>query len=347
MTSSIRSRYGFVALCALTAVPLARPAEAQSDPARFLRTVADASRDELALLSEGAPLVKTLDAGDDRELAQVYVVRARAPVPFVLEQIREHHLLLDDAEGQSARGVFSRPARDGDFRDLDFARAEIRDLERCRPRRCELKLPAGSTERLHRTVDWASETAAVDARRFLRGLLLETVAAYGEGGAGVVYEDKTEPLAVEEGFDKLFEQTGALRELDGTFHEHLRRFPESRAPGVEDLFSWTVEDLGTKPLVSLNHIAIRERSETPGTAIIGVKRFYATHYFQAAVRVITLTPATGDPAAPDTYVTVLARYRFDGEFGGIKRIAIERRLERSAESAMVEAREHVETAYRR
>lgn len=347
MTKSIRSGAGLLALCAVTAAIEARPAEAQSDPARFLRAVADASRDELAGLSEGAPLVKTLDSGDDRELAQVYVVRVRAPVGFVLEQIRAHHLLLDDAEGESARGVFSRPVRDGDFGELDFARAELRDLERCRPRRCEVKLPSGSTERLHRTVDWESETAARDANRFLRALLLETATAYGEGGARVVYEDKPEPLAVAEGFERLFEQTGALRELDGTFHEHLRRFPESRAPGVEDLFSWTVEDLGTKSLVSLNHIAIRERSETPGTAIIGIKRFYTTHYFQAAVRVITLSPAAGDPAAPDTYVTVLARYRFDGELGGIKRIAAERRLERNAESAMTKARERLETAYRR
>jgi len=331
-----------------TLLPAALPAtaRAQSQPPRFVRTVADASRDDLARLAGGTALVKTLASADERELAQAYAVRVRAPVSFILDQIRERHLLLDDAEGDSARGVFGRPAGDHDLRDLDFTRAAIRDLEQCRPRRCDVKLPAGATERLHREVDWESDTAGEEANRFLRRVLLEIAADYGQSGARVVYEDKSEPLAVAEGFEKLFEQTGAVRELDGEFHEHLRRFPESRAPGVEDLFSWTIEDLGTKSLVSLNHIAIRERSGTQGTSVIGIKRFYASHYFQASVRIITLSPATGDPTAPDTYVAVLARFRFDGELGGIKRVATERRLERSAERSMAEARDLLEALYR-
>lgn len=350
MVRSIRTVGGFFPTVAATAAALSAifPANgrAQADPPPFVRAVADASRDDLARLSEGAPLVKTLGSEDERELAQVYVVRVRASVPFILDQIRARHLLLDDAEGDSTRGVFGSPAGDHDLRDLDLARGQIRDLERCRPRRCDLKLPAGAIERLHREVDWDGDTAGEDATRFLRRLLAETVADYAESGARVVYEDKSEPLAVEEGFEKLFERTGALRDLDGTFHEHLRRFPESRAPGVEDLFTWAVEDLGTKSLVSLNHVAIREHSETSGTAIVGIKRFYASHYFHAALRIIALSPAGGDPEASDTYVTVLARFRFDGEFGGIRRVAIERRLERNAERAMADARDRLEALHR-
>lgn len=346
MTRSIQRLSGLVLAFGSASAWVPASARGQADPARFLRAVADASGDELARLSDGVPLIKTLETHDDRELAQAYVVRVRAPVSFILEQIRDRHLLLDDADGEAGRGIFGRPPRPEDLRNLGFPRAAIRDLERCRPRRCDVKLPAGSAERLHREVDWESDTAREDANRFLRELLLETLTTYTDAGARVVYEDKGEPLAVEEGFEKLFEETGALNELDGVFHEHLRRFPESRAQGVEDLYSWTVEDLGTKSLVSLNHIAIRERSETPGTSIIGIKRFYASHYFQAAVRIITLSPASGDPAAPDTYVTVLARFRFDGELGGLKRIATERRLERNAEHAMSDVRERLESLHR-
>ena len=346
MTSATRTVGGLALAVTASATGLVRPATAQEGPVRFLRAVADANREELALLADGAPLVKTLRVDDDRELAQVYVVRVRAPVAFILDQIRTRHVLLDDAGPGGARGMFGDPPAEGDLGGLDFARAEIRDLERCLPGRCEVKLPAGSAERMHRAVDWTSPTAVDDANRFLRALLFETLTGYVEAGALVVYEDKPEPLAVEEGFEKLFAQTSALRDLDRSFHGHLTRFPESRAPGVEDLFRWTVEDLGMKSLVSLDHIAIRERSETPGTALVGIKRFYASHYFQAAVRVITLSPATADPAAPDAYVTVLARFRFDGELGGIKRVATERRLERNAERAMADARARLEALYR-
>ncbi len=327
---------------------LASPARAQTAGERFLRDVAGVSGAEVARLADGTPLVKTVDSGDRRELTQVYIIRVRAPVRFILDQIQERHLLVDDAAGNEARGFFSDPPTEGDLGDLTFPRGEIRDLERCRPRECELKLPIGSAERAHRSVDWNARTAEDDANRFLREMLLETLRAYADRGdaAGLAYEDKEEPLVVEKGFERLFDDARRLRELDVPFYDHLRGFPESRAPEVEDAFSWTVEDLGLKSLVSLNHIAITEHSAVPGTALIGIKRFYSSHYFQAGLKIITLSPASGDAGAPDTYVTVLAYFRFDAEFGGLKRIATERRLERNAESALAAVRERLEMAYR-
>lgn len=331
---------------ALVAALVAHPASGQSDPVAFVRAAAAASRDEMAALADGAPLVRTLDTDDPRELAQAYVVRVRAPVSFVLARIREGHVLLDDAAGDGARGVFGARPDPADLAGLSLPRAEVRDLERCRPGRCDVKLPAGETSRLHEAVDWDGDASGPEADRFVRGLLLRALDAYRRGdGAALTYEDKAEPLAVLAGLRRLLDEAEDLRALDPAFHAHLYGPPES-VPGIEDLYTWTVEELGAKSLVSLHHIAVRERGPS-GMALIGIKRFYASHYFQASLRTLALAPAAGDPEAPDTYVTVVARYRFDGELGGIKRMAAERRLERNAGIELARFRERTEVAYAR
>jgi len=323
------------------------PAHAQSDAERLLRHVAHASRDDLSGLAAGTPFIRTVDADTRREMMLVVAVRVRAPVRFVLGQVRAQHLLMDDAEGPDARGDFSDPPTIDDLAGLDLGSSDIRYLKKCRPRDCGLKLSVETIDRLEREVDFSARTARDDANRFFRRELLAEITAYAEGGdrAAPVYRDKAEPLEVSEGLELLLERSDYLEDLDPDFQRHLRAYPDDSSPGIEDSFMWSVEDLGVKTIVSLNHVAVDPHSAS-GAALIGVKRVYADHYFQAGLRVLVLMPADRDPAAPDTYVTVITRLRFDGELGGIRRIAMERRLERNAETVLVAVRDRIEGQYR-
>ena len=349
MSITMRQRcLGLLALAAVTPLQ-ARPCHAQTDPERLLRRVADASRTQLADLAAGESFVKTLDTNDRRELVQVYSVRVEAPVDFVFDQIRIGHLLLDEAEGSEARGFFGNPPRESDLREFSLSRAALRALKSCRPEDCDLKLPAEVIEQINREVDWSSRTATDDANRLFRGMLLNILADYMALGdaAGLTYGDKPEPLDVGEGFDRLIRGAQEIRAVDAPFADYLRGYPESRSSDVEDIFTWTVEDLGTKSLVSLNHLSFKNEGGESGTSIIGIKRLYSGHYFQASLRVIIVVPGSGDPSVADSYVVVVDRRRFDGELGGIRRIATERRLERHAEAVLASTKTRVETAFAR
>ncbi len=339
--------FGSAMLALAVSLPLAaRSAEAQDDATRLLRDVAGASRDDLARMADGVPFIRTVPGGSDHELTQVHAVRIAAPVRFILDQARERHLLLDDVEGPEARGVFNRPPREEDLQRLVLERAEIRQLKKCRTGDCGLKLPAATIERMHEEVNWSAEDPEDEANRFFRRVLFETLEAYtSRGHAGApVYGDKPEPLSVRDGFDSLFVDRGLIPRLDPGFRRHLSGYPAEIDPAVEDRFSWTIEDLGVKSVVSLNHVAIKPR--TPGgSALVGVKRLYANHYFQAGLRLLVLTPATGDPNDPDTYVTVVTRLRFDGEIGGLKRTAMERRLEMNADEVLTVVRAQLEALF--
>jgi len=334
------------------------PARAQAEAERLLRRVAHASDDDLSLLAAGTPFIRSVEGDTRREMMLVVAVRVRAPVAFVLDRIREEHLLVDDAEGPGARGEFSDPPALADLAGLELGSSDIRYLKKCRPGDCGLKLSAAAIDRLEHDVDFSARTARDDANRFFRRELLAQVAAYSARGdaAAPVYADKQAPLDVAEGLERLLDRSDYLEDLDPDLHRHLLAYPGEgasadegapdmeRAAEIEDSFSWTVEDLGVKTIVSLNHVAVKPLSPS-GAALIAVRRVYADHYFQAGLRVLVLTPPTGDRAAPDTYVTVITRLRFDGELVGIRRIAMERRLERNAETVLAAVRDRIETQY--
>ena len=287
--------------------------------------------------------------GDRREIAQVYAVRVGAPVAFLLDQIRTGHLLLDDVEGSLARGFFGTPPRESDLEALSLSRSAIRALKACQTQDCDLKLPAEAIDRISREVDWSGQTAAEDANRFFRRTLLNILTGYMARGdaAGLIYDDKPDPLDVGEGFERLLRDAQEIRAVDAPFARYLGGYPDGRSSDVEDVFTWTIEDLGLKSLVSLNHIAFKTASARAGVSIIGVKRLYSDHYFQAGLKIIIVSPASGDPSIADSYVMVVDRKRFDGDVGGLRRIATERRLERHAEAVMTSTKARVETAYAR
>jgi len=336
-----------VCLAAASLSSLAAPTTAQERPEALLRRVADATGRDLAAIRAGLPFFKTVDAGAPRELAQAYAIRVRAPIDHIMDRIREDHLLLDDAD-RGERGRFGDPAAEGDLAGLSLSRSEIRDLARCRPMDCELKLPAGTIERMRADVRFDGSTGEDEANRFFRRVLLETLSGYMESGdgAGLVYEDKTEPLRVEEGFRILLDRAAYLDDIDPSFRAYLGGYPRGRSSAVDDVFTWTVEDLGVKSLVSLNHISFKRLGAADGGSLIAVKRIYSSHYFQADLKIICLLPTTGDPTGADTYVMVFTRQRFDGDLGGLKRAAAVRRLERNAEATLTALKKGLEDSYR-
>ena len=339
----VRSTAAALAVSAMLSTPLSAHQETAQ---RLLERVADASGDDLARVRSGGAFVRTVEDGDESGVTTVSAVRIRAPLAFVLDRTRTEHLLLDDAPDGGSRGRFGSPPAIDDIRRLELDRREIRDLERCRPGECDLKLTAGAIERLHRQIDWSARDSRERANEFFRRELVASVVEYaGRGDAGApVYADKAGPLSVADGFDVLLGDARFLMDFDADFHRHLTLFPAVGSTDVEDGFTWAVEDLGSKSVVSLNHIATKARGPE-GSAVIGVKRIYANHYLQAGLRLLVLAPGGADRDDGDTYVTVITRYRFDGEVSGLRRTAMERRLESNAEAVLIATRDRLEASF--
>ncbi len=346
--TTVRTVGGVTLALAVSLPSTARRLDGQEQAERLLRAVADASRDDLSRLANGVPFTRSLASDTDRELTLVHAIRIRAPVEFILARAREDHLLLDDVDGPEARGVFSITPAVSDLERLEMERRELRQLRKCRVGDCALKLSASAIERMHEVVNWSAPDADRAAAEFLRADLVAMLEQYGARGhdGAPVYGDKAVPLSAGAGLDSLVLAARSVARLDPAFHLHLTAWPEERDPGVEDRFTWTVEDLGIKSVVSLNHVSIKPRT-SEGTALIAVKRLYANHYFQAGLRLLILTPGSGDPRSPDTYVTVITSLRFDGEVGGLKRTAMERRLEMNADAVLTATRDRLEAAARR
>lgn len=322
------------------------PATAQEETRRLLRRVADVSREDLRRLEAGSPIVRVVETENRAELTLVYAVRVRAPVSFILARARERHILVDDVDAPNRRGIFGGSPAESDFRGLSLDRSEVRQLRRCRVADCEHKLSEESIRRLHEQVDWSGDAVDEQANAFFRRELASLAADYAMRGdaAAPVYADKREPLSVSDGLDALLSGAVFLRELDPAFHRHLSEYPRYRSPTIEDRFSWTLEDLGMKTVLSLHHVAIRPASES-GAALVGAKRLYSNHYLQAGLRVLHIAPASRDPQAADSYVTVVTRLRFDGEVGGVRRTAMERRLEANADAVLLAVRDHLEAEF--
>ena len=97
-----------------------------------------------------------------------------------------------------------------------------------------------------------------------------------------------------------------------------------------------------KPTISLNHAVVYEPPDQE-TGLIVVKQIYASHYFQATVKLIVLVRDNGPGAEAEArYLIRLDRSRADGlggMFGGVKRGKIEGQLDGHIEAWLTSARQ--------
>jgi len=304
------------------------------EPHRFLRTVAGFEPSQLDALDRGEPLAKVLDT-DRRQIAVVGAIRIKAEPGRLIDRYRDVASLRNSPIVLQL-GVFSSPPRVDDFQGLTFEPYDLQTIRNCKPGDCGVRLPAPAMARFNRDVDWRASNWTDQAAALWRQLLVDYTTEYQTAGSLAEYRNREEPLRVAEEFGVLFDDSDYFTSLSPDLFAYLRRYPRAPLDGVEDIFYWSKDNVGVRPVTSITHRTIyapRGNPASPRLAIVATKQIWATHYFDAG---FGLTIAFDDGAS-GFYMLSLNRARtrsLTGVMRSMIRSTVQRRSRDAIESVL-------------
>lgn len=288
----------------------------------FLRQQLGFSEANVRAVTNGSVVVKKLAGATGEEITLVGVVRLAVTAEAATAQFSNPTTWRN----VSQKGRFSTPPAAGDLATFQVPR-EDRDLFRsCRIGKCVIKLPASVIDSLQR-VDRRSAAGDAIVSAVWRSWLLDYVRGYlARGNAGlVVYADQEEPLELHTGFHALLGPSPYLFAYLPAFHHYLEEFPDRVLPGVEDVLYWFTEDPGLRPITTVTHVTVYRPDSAGVAALIALKQIYASHYFHAALTLVSVVDDRTDQG-PGVYIIYLERLLFDKKLGGLIRRRAEGRL---------------------
>jgi hypothetical protein len=237
-------------------------------------------------------------------------------------------------------GRFSSPPRLEDLDGLVVDADDLRDLARCRPGNCGLKLSDAEMAAL----DGVREKAALDA--VLRGQLLRRASDYlGQGDAcALAYHDHNDPVFPSERFGALLQRLPFMARDLPCYAEYLSAYPAVPTDGhvQQSFLYWSKETLGMKPIISITHFTAA-RFDSPGLpeAVVVARQVHATHYKDASVTVTVLVAENGRRYL--VYLNRSAVDAFHGFFGGMVRRMVEHRVKAEAPAVLRGLRARLES----
>lgn len=314
----------------------------------FLSRYFGLSSSDLIAVHRGDIVVTTLPTDDDREVAVAGALKIRVPPEFFLERLRD---VADFRRGENvlAVGPFERPPSRGDLESFSLDPGDIDDLRRCRVGRCQVKFDEAALARFAVEVDWSAEDSSQQAQVLARDTLWTYLTRYiDEGRAGLpVYGSDDEPVSVAEGARLLLDHSPFLAQEVGALRAYLDGVPARPDERSENIFYWSNEVFGLKPVASLTHTTIWRDPGAMADAVITSQQLYASHYFDASLGVTALFRDDGDEGVGliMAYVNRTLGDGLGGWLGGIKRSIARSRARRGLSSTVGKLRQRLETEY--
>jgi hypothetical protein len=295
-----------LAVCVLTVRPI-RSAEPSDDILDLLRQAAHFSNAEVTAVQRGQAVARVLET-ERTEVAVAGAVWIRAPRERILDRYRDLSLLTKN-EMVLQVGRFGAAPHAGDLRDLVFEPYDLESLRECEPGDCAVRLTAATMARFQQGVDWRAADWQARAADLWRTSLAEYAAEYrAHGDASLAeYHNKEAPLRLQDQFTILFRASPFVTPFAPEFLRYLQEYPRVAMPGAEDIFYWSKDNFGLRPVLSITHLSLH--TPPPGAparaALVGTKQIYATHYFDAA---LGITIAIDDRMG-GSYMVVINRAR--------------------------------------
>jgi len=206
-----------------------------------------------------------------------------------------------------AVGKFSNPAQPSDLKGLALDSDDIKELKSCKPNNCQIQLPAGSIEALHKSVDLSAPDAEEKVNQFVDDRLIERLLAYQKGGnqALGVYNDKKNPTQVPEQFKYILSYTKALPRVLPDFYNYLLDYSNAQPANVEDMFYWARVKFGLKPTLRMVQVVTMQSNNPHEPAYtIAEKQIYSSHYFETALD-LTYCIRDDSPSQPGFYLIMV------------------------------------------
>jgi len=316
---------------------------------KFLRQQAGFTASEINELEKGKVLVKLPRTEETREVAVFAVVQVDVPSNFFAERVRDI-VSFSKSDHMLQVGKFSNPPRVEDLAALTFDKADIDSLRQCKPKKCDVKLPAASMRRFQKEIDWSLPSYHERATALWKEILIEYVRTYVREGnkALIEYNDKSDAVQLETEFTTLLQPAAYAYEYAPELQKYLEEFPYARPANTEDFVYWSKETFGLKPVVSLTHLAIYKHRRPEGAlALIASKGIYASHYLESS---LGFTAFIESEAPARSYLIYINRSRSDalrGLLGGLKRALIGRKVRDGAKRNMEFVKRRLESDFRK
>ncbi len=325
-------------------------ARGQTSSGELLKERLGFGRFDVMALEGGRIVVKVPKSDDAHEVAVLGAVRVDVPMEFLVDYFGDVEGFFAGHDIVVQVGQFSAVPRRADLERFRLTEKDVKALRECVVGECKVKLSGSEIERVQREVNWSEpdyERQVTDV--MTRGLIRSLRSYLSEGNAALpTYHDKREPLSGGEGFRILLAKSRKHLEREGGLFDYMADYPRSKMESVQDVYYWTVEDFGLKPVMSLKHMMIVQRPNGESShAAIAIKQIYASHYFQSVIKLATLTRASSKYPLRGTYLVLFAHMRFDGRVGGIKRAILQRQLKHTWAMYMKSLRKRAEAKFRK
>jgi hypothetical protein len=152
-------------------IPLVAVAGAETWDLAGLRSFATLTADQWKAVNRGEVQARVLDTHEKREVAVVGVAHLRATTACFVTKFQDIETFKKNPAVLRIR-KFMPPVGPQDLEGFRLESRDLADLLNCRVGNCNVKLSAGTIERLSRDVDWSRSDHDVRVQSLIRGELL-------------------------------------------------------------------------------------------------------------------------------------------------------------------------------
>jgi hypothetical protein len=261
------------------------------------------SQDQIAAIRGGQAVAKVQKSRIPDEIFVFGAVYVKAPPERYLKLAYDFDRLRK-VSGFLAIGKFSDPPQVSDLKGYSYDSEDIKAMKDCKPDNCQIQMPAGSIEALHKAVDFSAPDAGDKVNAYLHERVIERLVAYQKGGNQVLgeYNDKKKPTQVPEQFKYMLSYTQVLPKMLPDLYSYLLDYPKAKPANVEDMFYWAKVKFGLKPTMRVVQVVSMQGNNPHEPAYtIAEKQLYSSHYFETALD-LTFCVSGDDPKQPGFYL---------------------------------------------
>lgn len=276
---------------------------------------------DLSAVKSGKVVQKALESNAKSELVFFGIIYVNAPPALLVQRFQDIETFKQGEAVSKVKKISSPPSL-ADFKELTLEKDEIKELKKCKPAKCSMKLSTEMIDRLHKEANWSAQDHSGKINELYRNMLFEYVQSYlAEGNARLIeYQDQKKPLSLRDEFTAIVKRSQYLQEKMPEFCEYLTDYPDKPLEDVDNFLYWSKETLKFRPVVTITHVSIYRH--TKFETFIASKQIYANHYLTGSLGITGLLSENEDPDQPGFYLLYLNRSRTDmlgGLLSGLKR----------------------------
>jgi hypothetical protein len=259
--------------------------EKRGELSEFFTKYIGLSGDQISVIRSGQSVAKILDSPTADEVFVFGAVYVRSTPEEYLKLASDIDALKKLPNYLAVR-KFSDPPQLSDLDGFSLEAEDLKALQKCREGKCEVQLPTDAMDEFRTKVNWSASDAGEQVNRIAKGLVLEALKRYVEGGNAElgVYRDKNNPAAVEQAFQSLVARSKALPVYLPELQTYLLNYPKVKSEHIESEFYWEKVNFGLKPTIRLLQAVLYRGADSKGPAYaVAIKQLYASHYFHTAL----------------------------------------------------------------